>query len=45
MLHDIDEPTDLRWLPDDWHFVRSRSSLKAATVGSDVRVSDSPRRA
>jgi rSAM/selenodomain-associated transferase 1 len=20
MLHDIDEPTDLRWLPDDWRF-------------------------
>jgi hypothetical protein len=45
MLHDIDEPTDLRWLPDDWNFVCSRSSPKAATVGSDDGVSDSPRRA
>jgi rSAM/selenodomain-associated transferase 1 len=45
MLHDIDEPTDLRWLPDDWRFVRPHSSLKAGSRGSDVGVSDSPRRA
>jgi hypothetical protein len=29
MLHDIDEPADLRWLPDDW-----RSEHRSAVAGS-----------
>jgi uncharacterized protein len=32
MLHDIDEPTDLRWLPDDWASHPSISSLRGPSV-------------
>lgn len=43
MLHDIDEPADLRWLPDDWASDLSISSTvtqKSHLVGSpDVRQS------
>jgi rSAM/selenodomain-associated transferase 1 len=36
MLHDIDEPTDLRWLPDDWASYLSISSIVTRS-GSGTR--------
>ena len=36
MLHDIDEPTDLRWLPDDWASYLSISSTVTRS-GSGTR--------